>query len=467
MRRRFWMALAVGLATAIGVSAQQPDLTVGDIQFSSLRWGNQTAEFDIVNHTARPKFVTVMTEIQFEGGYLTPNRRARSSYAIPPEETIKANASMLIPANYGHAQATVKVYDVIDTLDAILPGQQIFEQPFTLNFNVPEGMAPYLEERITLPPRVEDHPYFDNDLSRVIFLLLDKGMTPGAIADLAMCDTAVVMNQVQTMMNEGYARINDKKEYVLAVPFISVDEAAAAKVISDKLADTLTALIAGRVDTYKKYLDSLVAAGVVPTDSNQFYNGGTALYHPYPVIGGLGLWWVLGHQFITRSAPFVIFDGTDICNADIPTFMYAVQGGAALNGHQFYFREPIPTGDKIVFSDSIPKIVCPDDFIKYKRIPKNLRWTFDPDKEPTNFMMDTALVRSALNTVTHGTEPLLVETYTLLKTLAIDHGHPKLEYGYRYWFWNLTASRILDRLVEQGVLTRKGSGTYQFTGMQG
>jgi len=38
--------------------------------------------------------------------------------------------------------------------------------------------------------------------------------------------------------------------------------------------------------------------------------------------------------------------------------------------------------------------------------------------------------------------------------------------GSRFWFWNLTASRALDKMVAAGTLTRYGNGQYRLESMR-
>ena len=82
-------------------------------------------------------------------------------------------------------------------------------------------------------------------------------------------------------------------------------------------------------------------------------------------------------------------------------------------------------------------------------------------------MIDTFLVRPALNALKGDIDSLLVDTYFELKDLAASFGHDKASYGMRYWFWNLTASRTQVKLVQQGVLARRGNGQFRFTPFRG
>ena len=80
-------------------------------------------------------------------------------------------------------------------------------------------------------------------------------------------------------------------------------------------------------------------------------------------------------------------------------------------------------------------------------------------------MLDTAVVRPMLAALGPGADTLLTEAYYRMRDVAVKHGHKRLLYGQRYWFWNLTATRTLRKLVESGVLTRRGNGQFRFAGI--
>ncbi len=457
--------LALVLVLTTGASAQ-PDITVGDVNFPSLRWGEQKSLIDVTNNSEWVKFIVVETELEFEGTYLHPSRKVRTHHAIAPEETATLEASVLVPGNFGRADAVVKMYDVVDTMDVLMPGQKFFEQPFMLNFHIPDELVPYMQTRIDLPPRVEDHPYFDNEFSRLAFVLLNEGRTAGEMADMAKCDTSFVTSQMELMEDVGFVR-KKNDTWALNVAVIRADEAEAEREIAVNLADTLAKRIAAGMDEYRAVLDSLVAVGRVANDSMAFFDPGTVLYRPYAVIGPLALWWDLGREFITRSAPLLIYDGTELCNANIPIYMYAVEGGPIVNGHQFYALLPGDAGYVIHWGDTIPEITCSPDFLRKRTIPIRISYSFEDDFFQENYMVDTTVVYPAIDALTSGTDSLLFDTYTTVRDLAVDKfGHTRLNFGHRYWFWNLVATRTLDLLVERGVVTPFAKGQFQLTGME-
>ena len=192
------------------------------------------------------------------------------------------------------------------------------------------------------------------------------------------------------------------------------------------------------------------------------------LHRLYPTISALLLWWDLGQSFITRSAPLLIYDGTDECNAQIPTYMYAVQGGGYFNGTNFYSLQFNSKRFGISFGDSLPVLECEENFIRVGQQKKNpARFKYASDYHQETFTIDTIVVRPALNALKGDVDSLLVDTYFELRDLATSFGHARASYGLRYWFWNLTASRTQVKLIQQGVLKRRGNGQFRFTPYRG
>ncbi|MDH3892237.1 MAG: hypothetical protein OEV49_14260 [candidate division Zixibacteria bacterium] len=462
---QFLMVAVLTLTISACAQAPTSGVIVGKIE-RDLRWGDRRANFDVTNSTEDLKFLTVEAEIEFTGGGLNPHRRTIAHVILPPGATETVSARLYIPGNYGTANGQIRIHDVVDTLDIILPSQKCFEDNFMITFHPPESIQPYLEVELTLPPRVDEHPDFDNQLARLMLVLLNEGKSLDEIAAMTAADTAFVKTMYEAMQSDGYVKWEEDRS-VLQFPLITVDEAEQAKQMAEKVSDSLVATVRGNLANYQRVIDSLITTGSLSADSNSFLDGGTILHHPYPVIAGLLLWWDLGQSFITRSAPLLIYDGTDECNAHIPAYMYAVQGGAYFNGTNFYALMSNKSRFGISFGDSLPVLECEENFIRVGQQKRPARFTFSSESRQETFTIDTVLVRPALNALKGEVDSLLVDTYFQLRDLATSFGHAKASYGMRYWFWNLTASRTQVKLVQQAVLKRRGNGQFKFTPHRG
>ncbi|MEA3297211.1 MAG: hypothetical protein U9R56_05045 [candidate division Zixibacteria bacterium] len=465
MCKALLMLLVMSVIVPAGnVSCEEPKIVVGDVDLP-MRWGTQQAVFKVTNKTEGVRFLTIEVEVQFEGSYLNPNRRVRSHFLLLPMTTEVISPTVYIPGSYGRAKATITIYDVVDTLDALLPGQKFFQQYFSMMFHPPEAVFDYQQEVVTLPPRVENHYVFDSEFSRIFLLMLNEGKSLEKIADITAADLVFVKETLEAMIAKRYVIMKDSTA-VIQFPVITVKEAEQAKQLAERTSDSLAQMIQSNFPRYWQAIDSLVADGVMSADSNVFLNGGTVLYRPYPVVSALVLWFDLGQKFITRSAPLLIYDHTDLCNADIPFYMYAVQGGDYFNGTHFYKLSIGNNYLQIFYGDSPPHIDCDENFILQKRLGRKVRWTYSDGHLPESFVVDTAVVRPALNALTGDADSLLWQTYLDLRDIAVEYGHKKAAFGIRYWFWNLVATRTLVKLTSEGIVERRGNGQYKFEGVQ-
>ncbi|MDF1545701.1 MAG: hypothetical protein P1R58_11430, partial [bacterium] len=403
--------------------------------------------------------------VKFKGSYLNPSRTTTSFAYLVPEETSTIEASYYVPGNYGLAEIRVELFDVVDTMDIILPQQKFFEQPFVLSFRIPDEMHSYLDRKIGLPPRVENHPDFDNEFSRILLFMLNEGKSVETIIKEARADSAMAYGLLGKYVNYGYLKLNDG-QYTLTFPVIGEEEAEETRQLALTIADSLVNLIERNLPAYWTSIDSLVQAGAMSDDSNSFYDGGTMLYRKHPAISAFLLWYTMGRNFITRSAPLLLYDNTDPCNAHLPYYMYAVQGGDVVNGSHFYAPFFGPTGYQIVFGDSIPDLDC-TGWDKPQR--RNNNWAPLLKYEgpsPEIFVVDTAIVKIAMAALGDGQNSILKHAYNELFAMADKHGHFKVLFGHRYWYWNLIATRTQEKLIEKGIVSRRGDGLFRFDGKQ-
>jgi hypothetical protein len=465
--RRTTLAFAAFALIIIGITASpalaRTMIVVDNIEVPPLEYGQQKGLVSVTNTTDALHFVTVIAEVQFTGPGLTPNRNTRNHFYLEPGVSRTIEPIVLVPANYGKAEVSLRVYDVIDTLDALSDRYKVTEESFQLDFPPPATVAEYMKTPINLPPRVEDHPYFDNDLSRLMLVMMNKGIMVEEIAEITGFRLTMVQELFGRLITKGHL-VSSGDSLRVAVPIIGVEEAIRAGKLAYDLADSLTQRIAGNLDNCRRVLDSLVAAGAMSADPNLTFSRGAALHHLYPTISALLLWNDLGRQFITRSAPLLIYDNTDLCNALIPTYMYAVQAGPELNGNQFYALSMTAQAYSVTYSDRPPTIICPDDFILRAQRNMKINWAFGEDNKQQRMLFDSLVVKPAMNALSGGADDLLSKTYYELRDISSEFGHRRLGYGQRYWFWNLVATRTLANLVEAGVVQREGSGHYRLEG---
>jgi len=462
MRRVVIILIGLLVVGSVGAFEDKQDITVKPINMPDLGWGDQSIPISITNNTDDLKFVTSEAEITFTDSYLPTNRRRIRFFTVYPAEEMSISADLLVPGAYGTAEVTIRLYDVVDTLDVLLPNQKFYEESFEVEFKPTAVVQSYIDKQVTLPPRVGEHPYFDNVFARLLFIILDEGKTIPEAADVLGITKAEVETLIRFMQTQGYiSHTEDKGKLMMTV--ISNEEAQEAGELAEKTVDALVEMYTDNLSGYRANLDSMVAAGRLQADSSFFLNEGAVLFYTYPTVAALSLWYDLGQSFITRSAPLVIFDGTDLCNARIPQYMYMVHAGEELNGDQFFGMFLGKNGISIIYDKNAPEIDCESDFLRKQQHGGKVRWNYSEGYVQEPFVLDTSLVNEALVPLREGSEELLVETYEKLRDIAVKHGHERLTFAGRYWFWNLVADRTLEKLEKNGLLIERSNGRFRFS----
>jgi hypothetical protein len=461
MRQLMWLS-AIVIGAVVPAAAQSPDLVVGNVEMPNLRWGVQHASFEIENKSDDVKFIVVETEIRFKGEYLNPVRLAHSYYPLEPQFSRMIKPLVDIPGNYGEATLKISVFDIVDTLDDLSTATKVFEQPFFLRFHVPSAVAQYWSERITLPPMVTNAPEFDNEFAHVLPVLLNEGRTPAQVATICECDTSYVWSVIDRLAGYGYMYRNQDTVRVL-FPVIGTKEAEELKKLADKTSDDFAALLGKNLPNLPGTLDSMVKAKALDRDTNNFLNTGAMLYHRYPMVAAMALWYDLGQKFVVGSTSLSVFYGTDPCHARIPTFMYAVQGGDFFNGSHYFDFDVAPHRVQVTYGDRIPRVKCPEDLSTNQQLIEPIDFTFNEDDKYEIFLWDTTTLHPALRTMTKGAVPIITTARDKVLGTATKYLQEKQIFGLRYWFWNLTATQTLNKLVKSGQVTRRGNGQYRLT----
>jgi hypothetical protein len=451
----------LAVLTAASVLAQEPEVIVGEINFPKHAWGIQTMPFDVTNNTEWLKFLVVETDAAFAGSYVNPHRIVRTTFVLEPSTRLTVGSKLEIPPNYGELSLWVRVFDVVDTLDELSLGTLVFEQPFIIRFHTPETVIPYFQERLTLPPMVGNHGLLDNEFARLMLLMLNENKTIAEIATICQTDSSYAVEVAEQMVSEKYLQ-KEQEKYLVKIPIISQTYAESGRELADRTSDRLAEKIAANLTSRRSVIDSLVSAGVYSGDSTNFTEGGMLLFQPYPLIGGLYLWQVLGQKFISGSHGLFIFAHTDPCNAEIGPYMYVVQGGDYFNGHHFFLADPSRGGYDSRFGDSIPEVECKPGFERASVAIESIYWNYAPAYRQDMFLYDSTFINPMLRKIDTGVEEILLDAITELRKINKQFCGTDLALGTGYWFWNLTASLTLDKLTKSGVVTRTGNGQFRF-----
>ncbi|MCP4685944.1 MAG: helix-turn-helix domain-containing protein [bacterium] len=452
----------LGLMALTGVAAaQSAEVSVGKIDFPQRVWGTQRLTFDVTNHTEYLKFIMVEADVTFEESYSGARRVKTSNFPLGPDMSMTINPEVEIPGNYGQATCWVRLYDAVDTLDDVSLATKLFEQKFLLKFRDQVSVQPYRQEKVTVPPLVGGSYAWDSELSLLTVTLLNEGKTEDEIAEILNVKKEIVSREVQRKVADGHIRKDVAAGYRLNVPVITLAEAQEGRKYADELSDQMVALIKKNLETYPALIDSLKTSGAFSGDSANFYEGGALLYQRYPLIAGMLLWYDLGHRFITEGGRMMIYRPNAMCAPKLGEFMYLAQGGDYYNGSHYFNPTVNIRYHKVDFGDVVPRIECtPKARSTTGRVVKGQDWSIDPEFSPQAIVFDTALSSPAIRHLRTGFPEMLLGAIDRLAEIDQKFGHAKLSRGVKFWFWNLTATRTVTKLVEEGVLTRSGNGQF-------
>ncbi len=461
MFRILLITLLTIIVTVLPLTAQD-DLVVGNIATPTFSWGKQTAEFEITNNSDWFRFATVETEISFKGTYLSPSRIVHSHFPLIPGETVMLNPTVEVPGNYGSAILYIRIFDVIDTLDLLMASQKIFEKEFKLTFNVPDEVSSYFESTVMFPPMVDNNPIWDNEFTHVLPLLISEGKTVEEIAAMTNADISYVQGVMSEMVISGALFYQRDGTYRNQFPVFKIEQAKKTKAIVEVTSDKMADLIAKNLIRYPDVLDSMIKAGTLSPDKDDFMGGGAALYSEYPTVAGLLMWFELGQAFISGKEPLTIFKQTNPCHANLGKYMYAVQGGDNYSGHHFFYLNRKTKQYDIRFGDNIPVVECNEGFMVRKILREMQDYRYGANFTPEPFMVSAAVVAPALRALSEGSQVVFDEIRAGLSATSQEFGFKEVTIAERYWFWNMFASSTVDKLVERGALTRNGNGMYKF-----
>ena len=470
MKYRSWLVVGVLVVMAVAGHAQQGiedvSLTVPDL--SNIRWGNQTATFEVINNTDYLRFIVVQQNITVVGQSQTINRLLTSNKVLWPGDTMAIDVEINIPGIFGTGTVLLSLHDVVDTLDELYAGYDIFQKIIPLSYPIPDALAGLSQDRIAVPPRVDVGMDFGADFPRLLVKLLAEGNTASDIARIAECQESFVLETIDSMVNRKFLRLTADGPQ-LTMPYISAGhgEQVLAKIAPRvrEMAD----LIVGNLASYPSLIDSLVAAGAVSRDSNDFMDPGTVIYRRYAMVVPMLLWYDLGQEFITNPAPLIVFPESDPCNAWSPRFMYVADQGQRFAGTQYYLLDLQPRRPmKVIFSDHTPQLTCPEQFwlLPDKRLREQVQWTYPEVDRPENFLIDTARVHLALRHLRKGLPAIISELRADAGAMGGEAGADRNVFGYRYWFWNLVATNVTNELIQRGAVARPGNGNLRFEVLQ-
>jgi len=459
------MALLVVVLGVASIQAQS-QLEILSVEEPDWSWGSQAIQLKVRNHGEYVRFIVITTEFLSSGTDGVWQVKSRFSSMVDPDKVTALAPVVSIPGNYGSATVRLSCYDVVDTLDVVLPGQKLNDTTFSFAIEMPETAREWVDKNLILPPRVEQHLYFDDEFSRLLIKFIAAGKPIEEMTRICGAKGTYIRSVLHRMRRHGLVRFGETA-LELTFPYITSEEATACAPLAHKTAGLLAETISANLVGYEERLDSLVKAGLVPDDRDNLINGTMLLYQPFVMVSAMLMWYDLGSLFVTDGKPLRVFEGTDICNASNVNFMYAVEGDESLTGHHLFAALARRDGEGILFADHVPIVVCSGNYPARPGVPARATFSHDPNDRPEFFFMDTTIARPVLEFLDRGTDLILSETNEALTGLTGHHGRSELTPAFKYWFWNIVATKTLDLLLEKKALQGRGTNHFQLGSVTG
>ncbi len=441
------------------VSIQAQDLTVSNIELPDARWGDHSIKVEVDNSGYAYKFIIAHTEVSFIEGILLPSRHYWQVVFSEPESNVKADIPVYVPACYGKVQISLKMYDVIDTLDVLLESQKFFEKEVTNDFPVPSQIQNMID--IGLPVLARQNELIDNTFTRILMVLLGQGKNVEEIAAMCGADQEFVQSTVTLLHREKYLYLVGER-YKPNFMIIDNDMVDNLRPAIDEAVDQLYNAIVSNLPEYDKIVTEMVKSGQLSKDANNALDPGVVLHHKYPLIMTFLLWNLLGRDFINGGMPFNILEGSDPCGGYMGDFFYLVEGGEKNTGRSFYYQEKTSKGDAVYCGYGYFGIRCPRNYQELKSENKYIRWIFSRESNELAFLFNSETLVAPAKSLLPGTAETVSTLLGNLEVSFAGMAFDKYQRGAKYWCWNIVVTRLLDKFEENGIMEKEGSGLYTF-----
>jgi len=463
VRKGLILAVLLIIVPALFVSADD-DFKIGPISMNAQTWGTDIASFEVKYTGYEYKFVVATSTVEYTEGPYHPIRHFKKTYFLEPESSVNVELPVIIPASYGKAEIRIVLYDVVDTLDQIFESQKFFEKTIPVEFDAPTRLTDEVDFDIALPVLMEQNDLFDNALTRIVPVLLNRGKSLDEIAYLCNADPTIIDDVVRALVAKHFVVMAGEK---VRPGFLVIDRATIDKLTPsiDKATDEIYNIIKTNLPAYDSLLKQLVKSGEVTSDPNDILSGTSILHHKYPLIMTFLLWNILGRSFISDGAPFDIFKGSDPCNGEMGEFFYMVPAGEEFVGKSFYYQTTVFGQESAFCGYGRFGISCEANYEEKAKENIPVQWFFERDSKEMAFLFETSKLIRPVTTLMEGTNPPMLDLRTKIDGTLNGYLYGLYGKGARYWCWNLVVTGVMDRLVENNDIKKEGSGLYSFQRM--
>jgi hypothetical protein len=467
MRKVQLGSMVLLIAAIILSNAFGSDFRVSNVNLSSFEWGMQKADISLVRSDDDYHYIVATTDVDFSGKGTAPTRKIKKVFLAEPadpalpenDNTFIIKVDYEIPAAYGAGTLSIKLYDVIDTLDAILPSQLFYQLDTAFVVEEPEIMATMVDAGVQVPIFVEQAPAFDGHFNRILSLLLHRGETIESIAKMSEISEDVLKKRAEKLVKDGYFQVIQGNFHPL-FHVIDKQNMNELKPVIDKTVDSLFMKLKGNLKRFDSTIAHLAATGKLTSDPHDLLDGGSVLYHKYPAIMVLLLWDMMGRQFVNDGKDFNIFEKAYKGPAYMGDFMYLVEGSPEDAGNTYYYYY-LQEKDANIYCGIVDRpFIIPPGTVNLERLPKGVNYGHDSTAMYYSYNRDKIV--EPLSSLKMGIEKYIIDMQGKVDSFFPPKKTNRLMRGARYWCWSVIVGRLMDKLENEGLVEKVKNGIYVF-----
>ncbi len=428
-----------------------------NVELFSTEWGSQTVLVNLAYHGEFHTFVSGKTSVRYEGDKVRVPRWNRANALMAPGDTIQLKMVLDVPGNFGRGTAVVSIYDVVDTLDALLESHKIYSKEFNFEVEIPANLKAVLDSGVQHPVFADYGQDLNEQFSQLILIFLHRGMSLDEIAQELGVRTDKVRKQVLQLAGAGYVT-RSEDIFIPSIAVLGADKIESLMPEIENTAGAIYSTVKSNLDSYDDEIARMVKFGELTSDPNDLMDPGSVLHHKYPTLYGLALW--------DRVIPVFIYNKERLEEDEMPDvqdMLFMVSGHIEdLNDHFCVYRN-----DKIGRSMICGNVNEPlRQHLKFNPKSSIVRGvSFGQGNFPVYYTYSPDKVSSAVNVLLEGSwlaiEGLRDKTDAAFSNLDKSHLHAA-----RYAIWALVVDQVMEMVNENNLMEKEGTGIYVFQNLE-
>ncbi len=440
------------IAGAKSVKAQifTEDWAISEPDLSGLVWGPQEISVDVRNNSGDYKFFVVRTETRSPLRRFGGVRHFTSNYIFVPDEEKSVKFTVDVPENLTYYTLQLGFFAVVDTLDDLALGKEIYDHIYTLTPPTPAGLVDYEKSLPKAGSVLKYNASLKTDLALLIHKSLQQRSSIGALSKKLGVPFAVLSRIIRSMEEFGIVKANGDNTYQSALTTIEGLPADEINSLIDTFADSFAEAIGKAMPKFIEKRQKMMDAGLITQGKKETLEGTGMMHHLFPLVGGIVMWEEVGSEFLIRGeGPPQIISLDAPCDMVTEGYGYILLDSSLRDGGEFYYYDP--SSRRRVFGDHVPAVMCT------RRIPTaNMAPNyFLPSKETAlMYTHDIDRVEDAVKLLTKPLIPIRKKFSSKVESIFKKSGVELLP-AHRFWLWNRLVTITVRRLVDAKVLDKE------------